>query len=167
VAGGLVFVFAYGPALGAPARIGVGVVAVGLALLAVAHLYVRPTALGRFREPSRSALLVYGCCVLGELLAMAAGSRLLAGLGRADLRPALIAGVVGLHFLPFAWAFGERMFYRLGWALVVLGTAGLVAGALGVAHAADAAAVLSGVVMLALVVRYGRGGYASPAADQP
>lgn len=91
-------------------RVAAVAVAVVLAVLALLALYVRPTALGTFREPSRRALLVYGGCVVGELVLIAAGSRLLAGLGHAELRPALIAGVVGLHFVPFAWAFGERMF---------------------------------------------------------
>ena len=156
------FVLGYGPALGAAARLTTGVVAVGLALLALAGLYVRPSSLGRFREPSRRALLVYGSCMVGELVAIAAGSRLLTNLGRAELRPALIALVVGLHFLPFAWAFGERMFVRLGLALVGLGGAGLVVGCAGVAYAADAAAVLAGLVMLGLVLAYARGRYAPP-----
>jgi hypothetical protein len=157
VAGGLVFGLGYGPPLGVVVRLVAGVLAVGLALLALWHLYVRPTSLGVLREPSRTALVVYGACVLGELAAIAAGSRLLSSLGRAELRPALIATVVGLHFLPFAWAFGERVFSQLGAALLVLGAAGLVVGATGVAHAAEAAAVLSGLVMLALLVLYARG----------
>lgn len=160
VAGGLVFVLGYGPALGAAARSATGAVAFGLALLALFSLFVRPSSLGTFREPSRRALLVYGGCVVGELVIIAAGSRLLTSLGHAELRPALIALVVGLHFLPFAWAFGERMFYRLGLALVGLGGLGLVVGSVGVAHAADAAAVLAGLVMLGLVLAYARGRYA-------
>jgi hypothetical protein len=139
-----------------------GAVGVVLALVALVLLYVRPAPLGRFREPRRTALLVYGGCVLGELAAIAEGSRLLVSVGRADLRPALIAAVVGLHFLPFAWAFGERMFHRLGLALLVLGCLGLVIGFVGVPHAAGAAAVLSGVVMLSLLVRHARGRYAPP-----
>ncbi len=156
------FVLSYSPPLGSAVRVTALVIGVCLALVALWYLYVRARALGPFREPRRTALLVYVACVLGELALIAVGSRLLMGLGRADLRPALIAAVVGLHFLPFAWAFGERMFYRLGIALLVLGTAGLVAGAVGVPHAGEAAAVLSGVVMLALLVRYARGRYAAP-----
>jgi hypothetical protein len=77
-----------------------------------------------------------------------------------DRSPALIAAVVGLHFLPFAWAFGERMFLVLGGAVAALGTAGLVVGALDVPHAAEVAAVSAGLVMLVLIVRYARGGFA-------
>jgi hypothetical protein len=161
VAGGLVFVASYAPPLGRAVLVTAGVVGGVLAVMALLHLYVRPFSLGPLREPSRRALLVYGLCVVGELAAIGAGTRLLTRLGEADLRPALIAGVVGVHFLPFAWAFGERMFYRLGLALLVLGAAGLVAGAAGVTLAPEAAAVLSGLVMLALVVRYSRGHYAA------
>jgi len=42
----------------------------------------------------------------------------------------LIAAVVGLHFIPFAWAFNERMFFWLGGLVCGLGTIGLLAGAL-------------------------------------
>lgn len=157
VAGGLVFVFGYAAPLGRAAYATTGTAAVGLALVVLWSLYVRPTSLGELREPSRTALLVYGCCVVGELAAIAIGTRLLTSLGHPDLRPALIAGVVGAHFVPFAWAFGERMFRLLGLALVVLGALGLVAGYVGVTHAAEAAAVLAGLVMLALLVLYGRG----------
>jgi hypothetical protein len=103
---------------------------------------------------------VYVGCVAGELLAIAMGSRLLASIGHAELRPALIAGVVGLHFVPFAWAFGERLFYVLGLALLGLGSIGLIAGYAGVTHAAEAAAVLSGLVMLALLAAHAHGLFA-------
>lgn len=160
VVGGLVFVFSYAPPLGRAVFLASSLVGVALALSALLLLYVRPTSLGSFRQPTRTALLVYGCCVVGELVAIAVGSRLLLNLGHAELRPALIAAVVGVHFLPFAWAFGERMFYRLGLVLVVLGCAGLVAGWAGLPLAAGAAAVLSGLAMLALLVQYGRGRFA-------
>jgi hypothetical protein len=113
------------------------------------------------REPSRRALIVYVACVAGELAGIAAGSRLLTSLGHGDLRPALIAGIVGVHFLPFAWAFGEGMFYRLGLALLILGSTGLAAGYAGLTHAAEAGAVLSGLVMLALVALYADGRFAA------
>ena len=86
---------------------------------------------------------------------------MLTAVGHGDLRPALIAGVVGLHFLPFAWAFGERLFHPLGLALIVLGGTGLIAGLAGVTWAADAAAVVSGLVMLALVLLYAAGRFAT------
>ena len=160
--GGIVFVFSYGPALGPVVSITTTVVGTCLIAVALLYLYLRPSPLGPFREPTRSALFVYGGCVVGELAAISLGSRLLVGVNQSDLRPALIAGVVGLHFLPFAWAFGEPMFYRLGLALVALGSAGLLLGWDGVTAAADAAAVMSGLVMIGLVVLYSRGRFRLP-----
>jgi len=67
---------------------------------------------------------------------------------------------VGLHFIPFAWAFRERMFFWLGGLVCVLGATGLLAGAMGVAHAAEAAAVLAGLVMLIIITVYATGRFA-------
>jgi hypothetical protein len=159
VAGGLVFIFSYAAPLGALFSAVAKIGGIGLAATALFHLYLRPTPLGPFRSPRPGAVLVYLGCVAGELLLIAAGSRWLAGLGRGDLRPALIAGVVGLHFLPFAWAFGEPLFHRLGTALLVIGGVGLLAGFAGASLAAAAAAVLSGLVMLTLIVLYARGAF--------
>ena len=160
VVGGLVFIFSYAPPLGAAMSISAEIAGIGLALTVLFGHYIRPTSLGSLREPSRTALLLYVCCVAGELAAIAAGSGLLTSLGHANLRPALIAGVVGVHFLPFAWAFGERIFYRLGLTLLVLSSVGLIAGYAGVTHAAEASAVLSGLVMLALVALHAQGRFA-------
>ena len=93
---------------------------------------------------------------------------LLIGVGTAALhyqdyesaRPALIAAVVGLHFLPFAWAFHERMFYWLGSAPVTLGVAGLGAELASFDTSASAAAVLSGLVMAGVVMAYAAGLFA-------
>ena len=160
VVGGLVFIFSYAPPLGAAMSISAQITGIGLALTVLFGHYIRPTSLGSLREPSRTALLLYVCCVAGELAAIAAGSRLLTSLGHANLRPALIAGVVGVHFLPFAWAFGERIFSRLGLTLLVLASVGLFAGYAGITHAAEASAVLSGLVMLALVSLHAQGRFA-------
>ena len=159
IVGGLVFIFSYTPPLGAVVSIVGAVAGVVLAAIALVTLYVRPRSLGPLRRPSRSALFIYVSCVVAELAAIALGTRLLVSTGHADLRPALIAGIVGAHFVPFAWAFGERLFFFLGSTLVVFGCAGLVIGYLGVPHAAELAAVLSGVAMLALLVVYARGGF--------
>ncbi len=116
-----------------------------------------PVALGPMARPSRFALTVYVACVAGELALISLGSRALTAAGDGDLRPALISAVVGLHFIPFAWAFRERMFCWFGGLLCGLGATGLLAGAMGVAHAADALAVLSGLVMLTVITVYARG----------
>ncbi len=160
LAGGLVFIVSYSAAFGRGFWIA-GWVA-GLALVAAgltAH-YIRPVPLGPLNRPRPVALAIYIACVIGELAAINVGSRALTAAGDEDLRPALIAVIVGLHFIPFAWAFSERMFYWLGGLVATLGAVGLVAGFVGIAHAADAAAVAAGVVMLIIINLYARGRFA-------
>lgn len=158
--GGLVFVRSYSPDLGSLvstlARVA-GVVGASTALFA--H-YVRPTALGPLARPGAAALATYGLCVVGELVLIFVGSRVLVAAGAELLRPALIATAVGVHFIPFAWAFRERMFRHLGGAVTAIGLAGLLLGALGVSQAAAAAAVLAGLVMITFIVVHAFGRYA-------
>ena len=167
VVGGLVFVFSYAPSLGSVVTVAAGTTAITLALAVLWGHYVRRATLGPLHQPPRAALGVYLGCVAAELAAIAVGSRVLTELDRTALRPALIAAVVGLHFLPFAWAFGEPMFRSLGSTLFLLGCGGLVIGAVGVPHAADSAAVLSGLVMLSFVALYARGRFARSVATAP
>ncbi|SDD96726.1 hypothetical protein SAMN04489747_2167 [Auraticoccus monumenti] len=158
--GGLVFVLSYSPDLGSLvstlARVA-GVVGAATALFA--H-YVRPTALGPLARPGAAALATYGLCVVGELVLIVVGTRVLVSAGAGALRPALIATAVGVHFIPFAWAFRERMFHHLGGAVTAIGVAGLLLGALGVTRAAAAAAVLAGLVMITFIVVHALGRYA-------
>ena len=160
--GGLVFVLSYSAPLGSLLSITARGTGLLLALVAMVLLFVRPVALGPLARPRPLALLVYLACVAGEVVLIGIGSRVLNDAGAGDLRPALIAAVVGLHFLPFAWAFGERMFYLLGSIVAALGGAGLAVGALGVARAAEVAAVLAGLAMLVILVGYARGRFSPP-----
>ena len=161
--GGLVFIGSYSSVLGAAVSTLAWVAGVVLALAALSAHYVWPVALGPMARPSRFALAIYVACVAGELALINLGSRALTAAGDGALRPGLIAVVVGLHFIPFAWAFQERMFFWLGGLVCGLGATGLLAGAMGVAHAAEALAVLSGLVMLIVITVYARGRFA-PAA---
>ena len=160
LAGGLVFVPSYSDPLGTIASSFADVAATALALTAVVLLFVRPAALGPLVRPRALAVLTYLACVAGEVILIGLGSRLLTDAGAAELRPALIAAVVGLHFLPFAWAFGERMFYLLGGVVAALGGAGLGMGAIGVPRAAEVAAVAAGFAMLLVITLYARGRFA-------
>ena len=72
---------------------------------------------------------------------------------------ALIALVVGLHFIPFAWAFRERMFYTLGSVLALLGGAGLL---IGTGTSALTAAVGAGLMMSLILLAYSLGMFAGP-----
>lgn len=158
--GGLVFIGSYSAVLGPAVSAAAWVVGVVLVVGALFAHYVRPVGLGPLVRPRLFALTVYGACVGGELALIALGSRALTAQSHADLRPALIVAVVGLHFIPFAWAFGESMFYWLGGLLLVLGGVGLVVGASGVAHAAEALAVAGGLAMLVVIALYAMGRFA-------
>ncbi len=161
--GGLVFIGSYSSVLGAAVSTVAWTAGVVLVLAALSAHYAWPVALGPMARPNRFALASYVVCVAGEFALINLGSRALTAAGDGELRPGLIAAVVGLHFIPFAWAFNERMFFWLGGLVCGLGATGLLAGALGVAHAAEALAVLSGLVMLTVITVYARGRFA-PAA---
>ncbi len=166
--GGLVFIGSYSSVLGVAVSTVAWTAGVVLVLAALSAHFVWPVALGPMARPSGFALATYGACVAGELAIINLGSRALTAAGAGELRPALIAAVVGLHFIPFAWAFKERMFFWLGGLVCGLGVTGLLAGAVGVAHAAEALAVLSGLVMLVVITMYARGRFAPapcPAID--
>jgi len=158
--GSLLFIGSYSSALGAAVSTAAWTAGSILALAALSALYVWPVALGPMARPSRLALATYVACVAGELAVIKLGSQALTAAGDGELRPALIAGAVGLHFIPFAWAFHERMFLWLGGLVCGLGVAGLLAGAIGVAHVAETAAVLAGLVMLIVITMYARGRFA-------
>ncbi|WP_298989801.1 hypothetical protein [uncultured Pseudokineococcus sp.] len=158
----MVFVTSYSQALGTGAAIlACAAGAIGVLVALFAH-YVRPSALGPLSRPRPVALVVYGACIVGELVLIAVGSRALDAVGQGDLRPSLIAAVVGVHFLPFAWAFGEAMFFTLGGVVAGLGVVGLVLGVLGLPAAAEAFAVLAGLAMIVVIVRYALGTWRRP-----
>lgn len=168
VVGGLVFILSYAPTLGTVVTVSAGVVGIGSALAILFGHYVRPTLLGAFQEPCPAAVVVYVCCVAAELVVIALGSRLLTGAGHADLRPALIVGVAGLHFLPFAWALASECSTVSASPCLCSVAPGSIAGYGGITHAADAAAVLSGLVMLVLVALHAQGRFArQPRSDVP
>lgn len=160
VVGGMVFIVSYSAGLSSTISVPAQIGGLGLVCAALFAHYVRPVALGPLTRPRSAALATYVACVVGELYLINLGSRALAATGDSDLRPALIAAVVGLHFLPFAWAFGERMFYWLGGLVATLGMLGLLAGFMGVANAADAMAVTAGLTMLVIITLYAQGRFA-------
>ncbi|WP_432570691.1 DUF7010 family protein [Kineococcus sp. SYSU DK005] len=162
LAGGTVFIASYSSALGAAASTIAWVAGLAGVAAALFRHYVRPVALGPLVRPGPRALATYAGCVAGELVLIALGSRALAAVHHGELRPALIAAVVGAHFIPFAWAFRERVFSHLGGAVTAIGAAGLVAGALGVPRAAEGAAVAAGLVMIAVLVLHAQGRFAAP-----
>ncbi len=131
--------------------------AVALALWVVAvaayawTALLRPRVLPALVAPAPRAGVVYGCAVLAMIALIAAGGAVLRANGHADLRPALVALAVGLHFLPFAAAFRAPVFRVLGGAVATVGAAGIVLGLVAGPVWAPAAAVVAGLVMLAVM----------------
>ena len=64
---------------------------------------------------------------------------------------ALVAAVVGAHFLPFARAFGAPVFRWIGGSMLVLGLVGALAAMLRVPAAGPAGAAAAGAAMLLIV----------------
>ena len=83
------------------------------------------------------------------MVAIPVGALVLGRLGLPDLVLPWVLVVVGVHFWPFAKAFGVPSFRVLGLALVTLGMVGAVAGvATGSGRPGGLAAVAAGFVLL-------------------
>lgn len=150
-AGGSVFVLANRGDLADPWP-AVAVAAWAGALVAyVWFVLVARRELGPVGPVGRGAGLVYLGSVVGMVVLIRVGSVLLEHEERIELRPALIVGAVGLHFLPFAAAFHTALFKTLGSFLVVLGSVGIALGWTWRDHAAAGAAVVAGIVMLLVI----------------
>jgi hypothetical protein len=154
-AGGSTFVLANASALGPPwpgLALGAwGVLALGW--LAATLLNRHEPAVSR---PRRHGLTIYVLSVVAMLVLIRLATTALGTLEAMHLRPAAIAVAVGLHFLPFAWAFpaASRLFGVLGVVVAALGGAGLLLGLFITPTAGPAAAVLAGLTMLALITLY-------------
>lgn len=119
--------------------------------------FVRVREVPALPRPWRGAGLVYVGSVLGMLGFIAGGAAVLRSVGMPEAQVALVVTGVGLHFLPFAWAFRAPVFRVLGWAMTCIGLAGVAATAAAGGGAASTAAVLAGlamfIVMTALALR--------------
>jgi hypothetical protein len=118
---------------------------------------LRRRVLPELPAPGPRAGAVYGCAVLGMVGLIVAGGAVLRATGHEDLQPALVALAVGLHFLPFAAAFRAPVFRVLGALVGAVGAAGLLLGLVAGPVWALAAAVVAGLVMLAVMTADARG----------
>ncbi len=151
-AGGSTFVLANASELGSPwSGVALGswsVLALGWLAATFLHRHAPPVA-----RPHQHALAIYLVSVVAILVLIQIATTALEAIEAEHLRPAVIAVAVGLHFLPFAWAFPatSRLFGTLGVLVAALGGAGLLLGLSGAPTAGAAAAVLAGLTMLALI----------------
>lgn len=157
VVGGVVFVAANAPVLGAPVRWLLLLAAVALAAWLVWRLFLRPRSLGTPQAPHRFAGLIYLISVVAMLALIAAGGAWLRASGHEAAQPSLIALVVGLHFVPFAMAFREPMLIQLGTAVAAMGAVGLVLGILLGDPWGAGAAFAAGFVQLGVVAAWAQG----------
>lgn len=155
--GGTVFVLANRAQLPAPLPTVALVAWAPLLVLAIWAVYLRRPR-GRARggamdvtRPHRRAGLIYLLACAAMFAVIAAGRAVLEPAGFAQALPALVAAAVGLHFIPFATAFGVRFFTLLGLTLAAIGSIGLLLGLTWSITAAPAAAVLAGATMIALI----------------
>ncbi|WP_247826840.1 hypothetical protein [Arthrobacter antioxidans] len=159
LSGACVFVFSYTAEVADPVSVVARLVVIGTVASTAWFLFASPRFLGPFTPPRGRHIAIYLLCVVMEFALIALGTGRLTSVGRLELQPALIALVVGLHFIPFAWAFRERMFYTLGGVLALVGGVGLL---IGTPTSASGAAVGSGLVMSVILLAYSLGMFATP-----
>ncbi len=143
---GTVFVMVNSGGLPSPWPIVIRVIAVVTAVaLLIAVLRVRGLAIEeRPGEVVGFADQRYWYAVAGEVIALVVGLYLINQVFDApEVGIAWVAVVVGLHFVPLAWAWRMPMYYWLGAAMVLLGVAGFVAHAFGASDAV--VALIAGV----------------------
>jgi hypothetical protein len=142
--GGLVFVLANSGELaaGTALKVVAGTLFVAT-LVAIARGSASPPP-----PPTADAIRIYWLCVVAEVLAIPAGAALLRGLDHEELMPILVVLVIGVHFVPFARAFGAPMFVWLGLLLIVTSVAGGAASLAGWEDAAPWTAVTGGLMLL-------------------
>ena len=138
-------------------------VAISLISFTLVVVLLRRRVLPAVQAPARGALRVYGIAVVA-MLALFPVTRLVAlALDAPTAQIALVAAVVGGHFLPFARAFQAPVFWWIGGAMAVLGLAGAALAALGDPVAGPAGAAEAGAAMLVIVAAQGL--LASPRQD--
>jgi hypothetical protein len=93
-------------------------------------------------SPTAPAWRVYWSMVAFEVVLLTVGVHVLTRLGRPELTVPWVALIVGVHFLPFARAFGAAVFRVLGLVLIVLAALG---GCLAVLVGQDAGTLTAGV----------------------
>ena len=101
---------------------------VGFAVTGLAASHVIRTP-GKGIKPSQEEKRAITWSTIGEGIGLFFAANIVINLHRPDLLLPSMALVVGLHFLPIAFAAGFRPFYVLGIALIAAASAGLMVGA--------------------------------------
>ncbi|MBS1051728.1 hypothetical protein JK190_14365 [Gluconobacter japonicus] len=111
-----------------PSRIALAFPFLGSLLIGFAAMYViRLPGDGIKPTPKEERAIMWSS--IGEGIGLFLASNIVINLHRPDLLLPSMALIVGLHFLPIAFAAGFRPFYVLGTALIVAAAVGFVMGA--------------------------------------
>jgi hypothetical protein len=101
---------------------------IGFVLIGLAASYViRSPRKGVKPSPKEERAIMWS--TIGEGVGLFLASNIVINLHRPDLLLPSMALIVGLHFLPIAFAAGFRPFYVLGMALIIASVAGFIVGA--------------------------------------
>ncbi|MGD9755715.1 MAG: hypothetical protein AB7W59_32380 [Acidimicrobiia bacterium] len=105
--------------------------------------------------PPAAAMRRFAVVNVAQAVGIAVAVAVLGGVGAGAAIPGVVAGVVALHFVPLADAFGQPLYRRLAAGLGVVAAAGVVLGllddrwALGTVGSAAAASLLAAAYRLA------------------
>ena len=101
-------------AMRATAIVASGLIAIAIIVRILVDRRTSPNA-SRRRPDSRR---VFVLAVIGEIVLLNIAAQILLRIGRMDLLIPAISFVVGLHFLPLAWGYGDRRFLSIGGAMI-------------------------------------------------
>lgn len=154
VIGGVVFVATNLEVIFGPWRWVLLSLVLALAAVTLWGLHVRRAPLGRPERLGTGSWFAYLASVAFMLVGINLGSQWAASTGHDALRPAIIATFVGLHFLPFAWAFKVPMIALLGVVVAVIGGLGVLLGLTVDPSAAAWMTILAGFAQIAVIAQW-------------
>lgn len=164
--GGSAFLFGGISALPEPVQAPLRMAAVGLIAFALVAILFRRRVMPSMEPPTPGAMRVYWVAVVLLLLLMPVTRIVAEALHTPTAQIALVAAVVGAHFLPFARAFRAPVFSWIGGSMLVLGLGGALLAALGSSFAGPAGAAAAGAEMLVIVAAQAFLGAAPSAARE-
>lgn len=150
---GLVFFLANSGPLGSPTANILEIIGIVLFLVTVYFGIFNSRDEIDANPPSRDAMRVYGIAVAIEVVALIGGLALIGLVFHAEYLSPMWSGlVVGVHFLPFAKAFGAAIFEILGVAMIAVAIIGALAGAIIDHRLSYWAAIVEGLLLFAAVI---------------
>lgn len=151
VVGGAAFLFGGIAGLPPASQGALRTLAAAVVVVALVAVLLLPRSLPEQVPPARAAVRVYGVSVAAMLLLLPATRLVAKAMDAPTAQIALVAVVVGGHFLPFASAFHAPVFRWIGGSMLVFGLLGAALAVAGMAEAGPAGAAAAGAAMLLIV----------------